>query len=102
MEAERIRRAKVIQGFDAEPPRCATCVYFSRGSAKKRKESARRGWTLEKARLAQELHTGWQSSELQHCTFGNFRVATISVCDEWHSKTGERIETESRATGEPQ
>lgn len=76
---DRARRARAMheQGFDPDPPRCGTCVYYTRGSAALRRLEAKRGRGI---------------SHLQRCTFGNFLTTYLAVCDEWHSRHGEKID----------
>ncbi|MFT3806062.1 hypothetical protein [Arenimonas sp.] len=78
-ELRRIERKKREQDFDPDPPRCGTCLYFSQGPAKQRREAAKRGRGIE---------------HLQRCTFGNFRVTYKGVCDEWRNRQGDKIEQE--------
>lgn len=73
----REETAKAAQGYDPDAPRCGTCIYFTLGSHKRRREEARKGRGID---------------HLQRCTFGNFRTSTKGLCDEWRTKDGERLE----------
>lgn len=85
--------AKAKQNFDADPPRCMTCVYFRRephtlhrkvvklsrkGKPRIRKEPLRKDPILNPI--------------VDRCSFGNFLTKPHAICDEWHSRTGEVID----------
>lgn len=75
--AEREEARKRQQGYDPDPPRCGTCVYYTLGSHRER--------SLERKR-------GRSADHLQRCTFGDFRTTYKGVCDEWRNRDGERLE----------
>lgn len=60
-------RAMREQGFDPDPPRCGTCVYYTQGSASQRRLKAKRGRGI---------------SHLQRCIFRSFLTTYLAVCDE--------------------
>lgn len=87
--------AKARQNFDADPPRCMTCVYFRREPHtlhELRQVKNRRGKVktikvpMRKDALLNPI--------VDRCSFGNFLTKPHSVCDEWHSRTGEVIDSE--------
>lgn len=84
---------KIRQGYDEDPPRCFTCVYFKREPARPsvtRKVIGRQG---KETLLVIPLKKHPQRNPLiDRCTFGNFQIKPQAVCDEWHSRTGERLE----------
>lgn len=75
-ERARVERKRAEQGYDPEPPRCGTCLFFTLGTWSQRAIEAKKGRGIE---------------HLQRCTFGNFHTTTRAVCDEWRNKDGERI-----------
>lgn len=81
MSDARISRAHAQQDYDADPPRCGTCLYFALGTWSARRLAAKKGRGTD---------------HLQRCTFGNFHTSPTAVCNEWRNRAGERIDT-----GEP-
>ena len=78
-DRRRIQAARVAQAFDADPPRCFTCVYYHRGP-------------INPVRKLLRGEKGPASIEM--CKFGNFPVTYHAVCDEWRNRAGEHIEQE--------
>jgi len=64
------RHAIVAQGYDPDPPRCFTCVYFQRRFNRR---------------------PSMPHKTVERCTFGDFTVTHRGVCDEWHGRDGSRI-----------
>lgn len=85
---------KIEQDYDPNPPRCYECVYFSR---KPVKEYVERTVKTRKGRL-KTVHVQARRSRhnpvIERCTFGNFEVTGKGVCNEWHSRQGERIKSD--------
>lgn len=69
VKRRRVDKAKRAQEYDNDPPRCFTCVYFSRG----REATNKRAKTIDK------------------CTFGNFPVSYKGLCNEWRNHSGEQL-----------
>lgn len=61
---------RLQQGYDGDPPRCFTCVYFQRKF---------------------QHRPAMPNPTVERCTFGDFPVTHKAVCDEWHSREGEVI-----------
>ena len=92
MSEEKTRTAKEAQDYDDCPPKCATCVYFKRAPLMvftNKVKITRRGKTRTvKVAMRADPHT---NPTVDRCTFGNFLVLPTGVCNEWHSRDGERI-----------
>ena len=88
------RRAKTAQDYDPSPPRCMTCVYHRREPAEiyKEREIVTPRGKHKTIRVRIKAHPT-RNPIVDRCTFGNFLVKPSGVCDEWHSREGERIET---------
>lgn len=87
--------AKQAQDYDHNPPRCATCVYLRHGPRTKYlvvTKTSRSGKSRQ-VRVNAKKHP-IKNPSVDHCTFGNFEVRPQAVCNEWHSRDGERIEPE--------
>ncbi|HFT7528756.1 hypothetical protein I5U31_03630 [Stenotrophomonas maltophilia] len=85
--------AKAKQNFDADPPRCMTCVYFRREPHTLNREVvkfSRKG----KPRIRKEplRKDPILNPIVDRCSFGNFLTKPHAICDEWHSRTGEVID----------
>ncbi|HGM6773283.1 TPA: hypothetical protein ACKQAW_003892 [Stenotrophomonas maltophilia] len=85
--------AKAKQNFDADPPRCMTCVYFRREPHTLHREVvklSRKG----KPRIRKEplRKDPILNPIVDRCSFGNFLTKPYAICDEWHSRTGEVID----------
>lgn len=65
------------QGYDPDPPRCCTCVYFTRGTNSER--------TILKKK-------GIDPSAAERCVFGDFRTTPSALCDEWRNRAGDRLQ----------
>ena len=84
--------SKREMGYDSDPPRCFTCVYFRREPATPHEiisRKFRRGvkqvkWTKRSHPITNPI--------VDKCTFGHFETTAKAVCDEWHSRNGEVIE----------
>ncbi len=84
------------QNFDADPPRCVTCVYFRRephSLHELRQVKTRRGKV--KTIKVPKRKDAVLNPVVDRCSYGNFMVKPHSVCDEWHSRSGETVERES-------
>lgn len=75
--AQREQERKVAQGYDPDTPRCGTCIYFTLGPHKRRREESRKGRGID---------------HLQRCKFGDFRTSPKGLCNEWRTKDGERLQ----------
>lgn len=62
------KRAKVLQGYDAKPPKCASCVNF-----------------------AHPIHKGF--FRVPFCQIGHFAASPEGVCDLWQGKDGSQLES---------
>lgn len=85
--------AMARQNFDADPPRCMTCVYFRREPHTLYREvvsMSRRG--KPRIRKVPMRKDAVLNPIVDRCSFGNFLVKPHSVCDEWMSRQGESIE----------
>ena len=92
---ERVQRAMAAQDYDPAAPRCATCVYFKHEPLVRLVErtlDSRRGKT-RKVMVRLRPHPT-RNPMVDRCTFGNFLVKPAGVCNEWHSRSGERIALE--------
>lgn len=58
------------QGYDRDPPRCFTCVYFQQRFQRR---------------------PAMPHAAIERCTFGDFPTTHKAVCDEWHSREGEVV-----------
>lgn len=90
----RTAKAHAAQDYDPNPPRCATCVYWKQGPQDRYLERQVKGRSgkVRTVRFKQRAHPT-RNPIVNRCTFGNFRVSLHSVCNEWHSREGERIDT---------
>ena len=87
-----VQRAKQLQDFDGNPPRCATCVFFRREPHKlftTRTVTTRRGKT-KTIRVPMRSHPT-ANPVIDRCAFGNFQVKPHAVCSEWRNQRGEVI-----------
>ena len=89
----RTAQAKRAQDYDPNPPRCLTCVYHRYEQERRyveRRITGRNG----RIRVQRFKILGFpiKNPMVDRCTFGNFIVKPSGVCDEWHSRDGERIE----------
>lgn len=91
--ADKIAQAMAQQDYDANPPRCLTCVYYVRQPERPYCERTMKGRrnTVRHVRVKLKAHPH-RNPLVDRCTFGNFIVKPSAVCDEWHSREGERIE----------
>lgn len=71
-------RQKSAQDYDADPPRCANCIYYTRGTRSEREVAQRAARSIDAA---------------QRCTFGNFHTSPVGVCNEWRNRAGETIDS---------
>lgn len=74
LEKLRVERRKKQQDYDGSTPRCGTCVYYRQESHSKRKLARRKG-----------------HAPTFYCTFGNFPTTYVGLCNEWHSRDGEKL-----------
>jgi hypothetical protein len=90
--AEREARAKLVQDYDDNPPRCATCVYFRCEPLVRHVERHVKGRSgrvrVQQVRIKKHPI---KNPLVDRCTFGNFLIKRSGVCNEWHSRDGERI-----------
>lgn len=61
------KRAKELQGYDAKPPKCSTCVNFASAVSK--------GFF-----------------RVPYCQVGHFAASPDGVCDLWQGKDGSQLE----------
>lgn len=98
----RVARAHRAQQYDSNPPRCLTCVYFKRRLLNDEPQEARvrtrKGYRMVMRKPKRQTRV---NPMVEKCTFGNFVTKGYAVCDEWHSREGERIEGAMQSTGEP-
>lgn len=95
-DIERVQRAMAQQDYDAAPPRCATCVYFRTEPLRRYAERTTTHGRTGKVRtilVRIKAHPS-RNPLVDRCTFGNFLVKSAGVCNEWHSREGERIAEE--------
>lgn len=85
----RTKAAKLAQGHDSNPPRCAICCYFRREPHTLFVERKSRSGRTVKSRL--KPHPT-RNPLVDRCSFGNFVVKPHHVCDRWHGHDGARIE----------
>lgn len=92
----RTARAKTEQDFDGDPPRCATCLYFRREphTLYSERERISRSGKLIRVRVRLRSHPR-DNPIVDRCSFGNFLTKPHAVCDEWRSRSGERVAQES-------
>lgn len=93
MADQRARDAKLQQGHDANPPRCAVCVYFRREPHTlyiDRQTKNRRG-KPKTIQIRQRAHPV-RNPLIDRCSFGNFEVKPHHICDEWHGHDGTTLE----------
>lgn len=93
---ERVQRAMAAQDYDPAAPRCATCVYFKHEPLVRLVErtlDSRHGKKTRKVMVRLRPHPT-RNPMVDRCTFGNFLVKPAGVCNEWHSRSGERIALE--------
>ena len=85
----------IAQGYDKDPPRCFTCVYFRREPHtlyKTTTRTTRRGKVVtSKARV--KSHPT-KNPIVDRCSFGNFLAKPYAICNEWHGKDGARLESD--------
>lgn len=87
---------KTEQGYDPDPPRCFTCVYFRHEKPKFYAErTVRQRSGKLKTITVRNSKKERASNYVTRCTFGNFDTTGRGVCDQWHSRSGETIETET-------
>ena len=88
----KTKQAKEAQDYDPTPPRCGTCVYWKQGPEERYLERTVKGRSgkVRTIRFKQRPHPT-RNPIVNRCTFGNFKVSLQGVCNEWHSKDGERI-----------
>ena len=91
----RTASRKAQQDYDPDPPRCETCVYWTYGPQDKYLERQVKGRSgkVRTVRFKQRIHPT-RNPRVDRCTFGNFKVSRYGVCNEWHSRQGERIADE--------
>lgn len=87
-------KAKIEQGHDADPPRCATCVYFRREphTMFRLVEKKRRNGNGTKIIKVPAPKHPLLNPIIERCSYGNFQVKPHHLCDRWHSRQGERLE----------
>lgn len=93
IDDDKAEHAKRSQDYDPNPPRCVTCVYHrhERQDRYIEREVRSRKGKLRIVRFKQKVHP-LKNPMVDRCTFGNFIVKRAGVCNEWHSRDGERIE----------
>ena len=92
MGEEETKAAQAAQDYDNCPPKCVTCVYFKRApliAFTNEVKLTRRGKT-KTVKVPVRAHP-LTNPTVDRCTFGNFLVRPTGVCNEWHSRDGERI-----------
>lgn len=83
--------AKAAQDYEHEPPACRSCVYYRLEPKLKfveREVKTRKGLVM---RTVPVKANKISNPKVPQCSFGNFNVSPYGVCNEWHSKKGERI-----------
>lgn len=91
-ERDRIAEAKRRQAHDADPPRCATCVYFRREPHQLYADRTSRSG--RQIRVKVKAHPK-RNPLVERCSFGNFEVRPHHVCDEWKGRNGDTLEPPS-------
>lgn len=90
---ERELRNKKEQGYDGDPPRCVTCVYFRREPHTKFVEREVRTRKGKKRIIKVPLRKDPVLNPIvDRCSFGDFLTKPHAVCDQWHSRAGETLE----------
>ena len=90
---------KIQQDYDPDPPRCETCVYWTYGPQDKylERQVKDNNGKVRTVRFKKRSHPT-RNPRVDRCTFGNFKVSRHGVCNEWHSRKGERIAEEQPNT----
>lgn len=91
---------KIRQDYEASVPRCWTCVYFKRVAEPAGLKTVTR--MIKTGRHGRRKPVEMQvrpkpsrvNPKVDMCTFGNFQCSPSGVCREWHSREGERLESE--------
>jgi len=88
-DKQRIQSAKVSQGHDSDPPRCANCCYFRREPHTK--------FVVRISRMKKPVRVKAKPHPLRNpivdrCSFGNFEVKPHHICDKWHGRDGTKLE----------
>lgn len=87
-----VQRAKRQQEYDSNPPRCTTCLFFSRQPRQPFAERTVKTRNGKEKKIRINLRPNPLKNPLVDlCTFGNFVTKPHAVCDEWRSRDGERI-----------
>lgn len=88
--------SKVAQGYDGDPPRCMTCVYFRR---EPHTMWIDRTWTTRKGKVktvkVRARKHPVSNPIVGRCSFGNFLTKPSAICNEWHNRQGERLECDA-------
>lgn len=87
--------AKRQQGYDNDPPRCVSCVYFRREAYTRyaEREKVSRSGKVRVVKFQKKVHP-LKNPLVDRCSFGNFLTKPHAICDEWHSRQGERLESD--------
>lgn len=74
LDCEKVAIRKRSQDYDCNPPRCRTCIYYTRSSLKQKKELKNAG-----------------KKEIEYCSYGDFKTVYFALCNEWRDKSGSTI-----------
>lgn len=89
----RTARAKAEQDYESSPPRCVTCVYFRREphTLFRSVEKITRKGKTKMIKVPMRAHPR-NNPIVDRCSFGNFLTRPHSICNEWRTRDGERLE----------
>jgi hypothetical protein len=90
---ERIEKAKRQQDYDADTPRCFTCLYFKRERRFDQRLVKKRSGGMKVVTFPVKKRIG-TSHLVDRCAFGNFEVKAGGACKEWRGRQGEVLAEE--------
>lgn len=93
---EAVAAAKTQQDYDPDPPRCFNCVYHRHEPERKYVEREIRTRKGKVKKILVRVKSNPHLNPMVHrCTFGDFIVQLSGICNEWHSRKGEILISET-------
>lgn len=84
-DKRRKRNAKTAQGYDANTPRCDTCVH---------RQPAGFGRPDQLDPTTGVAGPLWQPYVPARCLIGDFPVQPVGLCDDWEGRDGSKLEVD--------